>query len=176
MKRWQRVFTYQMASKDSGSQSIVVIPEKVDFSLLNSQKSLLSACFLCVLCAGNSFSLSAVPYATALIMVTDVEVTGSEHSADRSGLIDAWGPPPVDPSNEVRIIDSLNARRGPNRVMMLNHFERRVLLGRGQHGEVFEGLDTDKNTLVVRIRGLRFLFLVVFLIFFTHFYYRPSKL
>lgn len=64
---------------------------------------------------------------------------------------------PVDPQHDVQVVTKLETTRskGPEgtRIVMINHFEKRAMIGKGQHGEVFEGFDIQTNQLVVSNRS-----------------------
>ena len=63
---------------------------------------------------------------------------------------------PFDPQQDVQVVTKLETTRskGPEgRIVMINHFEKRAMIGKGQHGEVFEGFDIQTNQLVVSNRS-----------------------
>lgn len=65
-------------------------------------------------------------------------------------------PTPVDPQQDVQVVTKLETTRskGPEgRIVMINHYEKRAMIGKGQHGEVFEGFDIQTNQLVVSNRS-----------------------
>lgn len=60
---------------------------------------------------------------------------------------------PLDPSDEVRITAQMRTVRYPGRGPIMNQYERRQRIGRGQHGEVHVGVDLNTGSWVVSTRS-----------------------
>lgn len=140
---------------DSGSpRAITVFPEKVGFSLLNCHIPRSQLVFICVriLLSCERLYLSTVVYErNCLAMALDTASSSDLTVPDRM-----QESTPIDPQQDVQVVTKLETTRskGPEgRIVMINHFEKRAMIGKGQHGEVFEGFDIQTSQLVVSNRS-----------------------
>lgn len=82
---------------------------------------------------------------------------------------------PLDPSDEVLITDQMRMQHFPGRGPIMNQYERRQRIGRGQHGEVHVGINLDTGGWVVCVRCYLFSYCTKLVAYFVIGYQRNEQ-